>query len=133
MNQILRIALTSVAVARARQNIRSLVSFVIAVALAAAVAMAGAGFLLSALWIYLATALSPLAASLIIGGGLLAVAAIVYLVAASLRRRRRAPSGHIPSFAPSSLGDPAQQPVNLATLLAVAGLSYVAGRLLVRR
>ena len=75
---------------------------------------------------------SSFVASVVIGVMLLVMAAAIYMFAAMNRRRGRRPASALPPMPASGLSVSAPPPVDTAALLAVAGLSYVAGRLLVR-
>ncbi len=96
MTAILRALLTSLAVARARSSAQRFLSYISLLAIAAFVALGATGFFLSALWIYLAGALDPMLASILIGGGLLVLSGIVLVIALVRHSARRATNRHWP-------------------------------------
>ena len=90
--------------------------------------------MLSAAWIWIAADLSPLLASMIVGGALLGLAVCIAAYT-MVRRARLSQKSHaalpVPAlahFATQTAGD-----LNYKSVLLVAGLGYVAGRLMFRR
>jgi hypothetical protein len=133
MLAVLRLAMTSLAVARLKRGIDNFVVHAILLALAAVLATTAAGFLLSAGWLVLAAEFTPIQASMIIGVALLAVAGII--VIAARMRKSRASRHMVMAAAPMVpvTPMPTLREANLASVLIVAGIGYLAGRLLLRR
>lgn len=131
---VMRLALTSMVVSRAKRSAESMMAYGMALAAVGIIALAAAGFLLSAGWIALARAHDPLIASASIGAGLL-VAALALFFAALQRREREVRENRIAvpaALAASPVAAPLED-VTLKSVLVVAGVGFVLGRLIARR
>lgn len=134
MSSIVRLALTSLAAVRLKNSVERAAWNAALLAVVAVLAAIGAGFFLSALWIWLARLHGSLAASAIIGAGFVALALVVYVYSRIARRRRVSPVPPLPDFRAAPLALPVAARGNVLTAaLVVAGIGYVAGRVLVRK
>jgi len=80
MQQLIRLTGLTFAANRVRQNLKRAAFQWVTAAAAVAVAVVGGGFLIQALWVYLAIVFDPIAASLWIGGGFIALAVLILLI-----------------------------------------------------
>ncbi|MCB1431588.1 MAG: hypothetical protein KDK75_03890 [Alphaproteobacteria bacterium] len=133
MSRIIRLALTSLAVTRIKSSAERAATYAALLAVTAVILVTALGFCLSALWIWLTQLYGPLIASGSIGAALLIMSVGLYLYAGSVRRRPvRNSALQLPQIDNASLQVSSSANV-LAGAVVVAGVGYIAGRLLARK
>jgi len=80
MQHLIRLTGLTLAANRVRQTLKRAVVQWATAAAAVVAAVVGGGFLIQALWVYLAIVFDPIAASLWIGGGFIAFAVVILLI-----------------------------------------------------
>ena len=138
MNALLRMAAASMAVSTAKRRFERALHHTAILFISLTIALAGMGFLVSALWMWIAMESTPLIASLIVGGLFLVIASAVYLFGAVLARHEPRRSVLIDPGAMSAQIQTAARSVAIArptmtNLAIVAGIGFVLGRLLMRK
>lgn len=138
MIALLRVVAASVAVSTAKRRVELAIHRTAVAAVAIIIATAGLGFLVSALWVWIAMQSTSLVASLVIGGVFLVIASLVYLIGAVLVKRE---PRHVALVDPGAVAAQIQTAAQAAVmnrpaitnLAIVAGVGYVLGRVLIRR
>ena len=136
MHALLRLAATSLAVTTAKRRMQRAIHHSIVLLAASAVAMAGLGFLVSAMWIWVAMQTTPLIASLVAGGVILVIAALIYVIGEMSGRTEIRPAAladPMASIATQIRSMPAINPPSIGGLLAIIGAGYILGRVAARR
>ena len=138
MNALLRMAAASMAVSTAKRRVERALHHTAVLLITFTIALAGAAFLVSALWMWIAMESTPLIASLIVGGLFLVLASLVYLFGAVLVRHEPRRSALIDPGAVSAQIQMAAHSVAgnrpmIANLAIVAGVGYVLGRVMLRK
>lgn len=137
MQHLIRLTGLALAANRVRQNLRRAVIRRVTAAAAFAVAVVGGGFLIEALWVYLAMAFDPIAASLWIGGGFVALAVVILLIGSMISPRTAPRPSPALAMSPDAIsreltvGSLAGYRVQAAAVAVLAG--FAIGRVLMRK
>ena len=138
MSALLRMAAASMAVATAKRRVERAFHRTAVLFITFTIGLVGSGFLVSALWMWIAAESKPLIASLIVGGLFLVMASLVYLFGAVLvRQEPRQPALADPAAVSAKIQMAAHSVAGnrpmIANLALVAGVGYVLGRVMLRK
>lgn len=138
MYALFRMAAASMAVSTVKRRVGWALHRTAVLFITFTIALAGTGFLVSALWMWIAMESTRLTASLAVGGLLFVIAGAVYLFGAVLAKQEsRRPAivdpAAIPAQIQMAVHSVAGNRPKIANLAIVAGVGYVLGRVLMRK
>ena len=136
MRALMRLASTSYAVAAAKHRAERALRRIMMLVVATLIAAIGLGFLVAALWTWVATETTAMIANLIVGGLFLVTSAIVYVTFKMANRRQPEPAvlaDPVDSLARQLRSMSDINPPTLANLMVVVGAGFLLGRVVSRR